>query len=87
MRFPDRPFSHCLRALVVLGRGSVAEKVVADAIILPLARSALTQGRVDGTGGRGSFAGLKEGLSFALSLSHTHILYIYNFLSFFTHIP
>ena len=61
--FPVRSFCHCLRALVVLRRGGTAERVVADSIVLPLARTALSQGRVDGTGGRGSFAGLKESLN------------------------
>jgi len=60
--FPERPFAHCLRALICLNRGDVVEKVVADSVVLPLARSSLTQGRVDGTGGRGSFAGLRQSL-------------------------
>ena len=35
--------------------------------MLPLARSVLTQGRVDSTGGRGSFSGLKDALNSILS--------------------
>jgi hypothetical protein len=35
--------------------------------VLPLARSVLTQGRVDSTGGRGSFSGLKDALNSILS--------------------
>ena len=65
--FPERSFSHCLRALVMLGRGGTAERVVAETIVLPLARNMLTQGRVDGTGGRGSFSGLRESLDNVLS--------------------
>jgi hypothetical protein len=60
--FPVRAFAHCLRAVVALSRGDIAEEAVADTITRPLAKSLLTQGRVDGTGGRGSYAGLQEAL-------------------------
>jgi len=36
--FPDIPFCHCLRALLGLDRSEVAERVVADTVVLPLAR-------------------------------------------------
>ena len=49
-----RLLKHCLRALLVLGRMDVAESIIA-ANILPHARSTLTQGRIDGAHGRGSF--------------------------------
>ena len=60
--FPSRAFSHCLRALVALSRGHVAEEVVAETVTCPLAKPLLTQGRVDGNGGRGSYLGLKSAL-------------------------
>ena len=60
--FPSRAFSHCLRALVALSRGEVAEEVVAETVTRPLAKPLFTQGRVDDTGGRGSYLGLKSAL-------------------------
>jgi hypothetical protein len=60
--FPSRAFSHCLRALVALSKGQVAEEVVAETVTCPLAKPLLTQGRVDGNGGRGSYLGLKSAL-------------------------
>lgn len=60
--FPSRAFAHCLRALVALSRGEVAEEVVADTVTRPLAKPFLTQGRVDDTGGRGSYLGLQSAL-------------------------
>lgn len=74
IEFPERPYSHCLRALISLNRGDIAEKVVADAIVLPLAKTVLTQGRVDGTGGRGSFAGLRQSLDIILSDLRTYMI-------------
>ena len=60
--FPSRAFSHCLRALVALSKGDVAEEVVAETVTCPLAKILLTQGRVDGVGGRGSYLGLQSAL-------------------------
>lgn len=60
--FPAEGFLHCLRACVALGHGAVAEAAVADTITRPLVRAQLTQGRVDGAGGRGSFGGLHDAL-------------------------
>lgn len=60
--FPSRAFAHCLRALVALSRGEVAEEVVAETVTRPLAKQLLTQGKVDGSGGRGSYAGLQPAL-------------------------
>ena len=60
--FPSRAFAHCLRALVALSRGEVAEEVVAETVTKPLAKPLLTQGRVDDTGGRGSYLGLQSAL-------------------------
>jgi hypothetical protein len=48
--------------LVTLDKGDIAEKAVAETAVLPVVKSCLTQGRVDGTGGRGSFSGLKDAL-------------------------
>jgi len=56
----SRSFAHCVRALICLGRGATAEKLLADSIITPFISSLLTQGRVDGKGGRGSYSGLEE---------------------------
>ena len=42
--FPSRAFAHCLRALVALSRGEVAEEVVAETVTKPLAKPLLTQG-------------------------------------------
>jgi hypothetical protein len=60
--FPSRAFAHCLRALVALSRREVAEEVVAETVTKPLAKTLLTQGRVDGNGGRGSYLGLQTAL-------------------------
>lgn len=60
--FPSRAFSHCLRALVALSRGEVAEEVVAEIVTRPVAKPLFTQGRVDDTGGRGSYFGLQSAL-------------------------
>jgi hypothetical protein len=60
--FPSRAFAHCLRALVALSRGEVAEEVVAETVTRPLAKQLLTQGKVDGSGGRGSYVGLQPAL-------------------------
>ena len=60
--FPSRAFAHCLRALVALSRGEVAEEVVAETVTRPLSKPLLTQGRVDDTGGRGSYLGLRSAL-------------------------
>lgn len=60
--FPSRAFSHCLRALTALSRGEIAEEVVAETVTAPLAKPLLTQGKVDGNGGRGSYLGLQPAL-------------------------
>ncbi len=52
--------------MIAVGKGSVISEVFADTVTFPLCRSSLTQGRVDGTGGRGSFAGLSESLEHIL---------------------
>lgn len=60
--FPSTAFKHCVRALIVLKRTDILESVFDQIIVNPMIKSLLTQGRVDGTGGRGSFAGLEETL-------------------------
>jgi hypothetical protein len=60
--FPTRSFTHCLRALLALSRGDIAESVVANSVVLPFIKSTLTQGRVDGSSGRGSYSCLSKGL-------------------------
>lgn len=60
--FPRLAFLHCIRALLVLDRGDIAETAVADSIVRPIIRSYLTQGRLDGSAGRGSFGGLLDTL-------------------------
>ena len=56
-----RLLQHCLCALQVMGRLDIAQAAVAECV-LPYAKGTLTQGRVDGGGGRGSFGGLKAAL-------------------------
>jgi len=58
--FSNRAFTHCIRALILLSRGDVAEEVVATTVVEPYIKSTITHGRADGSGGRGSYAGLKE---------------------------
>jgi hypothetical protein len=48
--FPTRAFAHCLRALASLERGDVAEAALVETVTVPLAKSLITQGKVDGTG-------------------------------------
>ena len=61
-----RLLQHCVCALQVVGRLDIAEAAVAECV-LPHAKATLTQGRVDGAGGRGSFAGLEAALLAVLS--------------------
>ncbi len=60
--FPTRSATHLLRALLALGRADVAEECIVNTLVMTHAKSVLTQGRVDGAGGRGSFAALKQTL-------------------------
>lgn len=60
--FPARAFSHCLRALIALSHSHVAEEVIAETVTLPLAKSLLTQGKIDGSGGKGSYMGIQAAL-------------------------
>jgi hypothetical protein len=62
----NRCIVHCLRALVVLGKGEVAETVVAQTLQSHI-DAVLTVGRLDGNGGRGTYSGLKETLCGLLS--------------------
>jgi hypothetical protein len=57
----SRVIVHCLRALEAIGKSDVAQAAV-QAAVLPLARAQLSQGRVGGATGRGSFSGLSESL-------------------------
>lgn len=61
-----RLLKHCLCALQVMERLDIAEAAVAECV-LPHAKATLTQGRVDGGGGRGSFGGLEAALLTVLS--------------------
>ena len=61
-QFSHRSFMHLVRALVSLKKGEVCEQIVAERIVHPLLRTTLTQGRVDGQGGRNSFSGLPSAL-------------------------
>lgn len=58
--FSNRAFTHCIRALILLSRGDVAEEVVATTVVEPYIKSTITHGRADGSGGRGSYSGLNE---------------------------
>ena len=64
-RGKKRLLQHCLCALQVMGRLDIAEAAVAESV-LPHAKATLTQGRVDGAGGRGSLAGLEQALGAVL---------------------
>ena len=57
----QRVLMHCLRALRAIDRTDVAQAAV-QAAVVPLARAQLSQGRVGGALGRGSFSGLSESL-------------------------
>ena len=58
--FSKSRFSHYTRSLMTLGRPEVLEEAFVVAVVTPMATSALTQGKVDGTGGRNSFSNLQE---------------------------
>lgn len=55
-----RSFTHCLRALLVLKKGIVVEEVFRNTIVVPLTSKLLTTGKIDGTGGRGTFSELSS---------------------------
>lgn len=57
----------------MLDRCDVAEDILASEIITPFIRSHLTQGRVDGSGGRGSYAGLNEAFHEIVSNLQTNL--------------
>jgi len=57
-----RALGHLLRGMVAVGHAEDAEKLVAEALVTPLIRSHITQGKVDGTEGRGSYSGLGDAL-------------------------
>lgn len=42
--FPRRAFGHCMRALLVLRRGPLAEEALVEAVTAPLAKATLTAG-------------------------------------------
>jgi len=49
---------HCMRGLVLLGRGDQVESIFARIAIMPLIRSKVSMGRLDEGGSRGECAGL-----------------------------
>lgn len=55
-----KPFIHLVRSLIIINQSTVVEEAVQQSIVLPLLKVLLTQGRIDGTGGRGSYAGLSN---------------------------
>lgn len=59
---PLRCYAHCLRALLYLHQGEVAEAALRAAVIEPYLRNAFSVGKVDGKKGRGTFSGLDSAL-------------------------
>ncbi len=78
LTFPVRQFTHCLRALVVLGKGDILESIIADLLVVPHVKSTLTQGRIDGSSGRGTFAGLTEALENVLKVLKSLLLSVFS---------
>lgn len=78
LTFPVRQYTHCLRAMVVLGKGDILEGIIADLLVVPYVKSTLTQGRIDGSSGRGSFAGLTEALENILKVLKSLLLSVFN---------
>jgi hypothetical protein len=68
-----RSLGHLLRALVAVGSGSVMEDLVAETVTLPALKNILTQGRVDGSKGRGSYSGLKDCLTQIVNTGCVHL--------------
>jgi hypothetical protein len=60
--FSQRSLVHLLRAAVHLDRGELCEGIVAEKVVIPMIRTHLIQGRVDGDGGRGSYSGIAAAL-------------------------
>lgn len=58
----QRQIAHCLRALITLRQGHEAEKVLRSTVIDPFIKPLLTQGKIDGERGRGSYSGLHGSL-------------------------
>ena len=73
--FPSQGFIHCVRALLILQKHEIIEQIIAESVVVPLIKTVMTQGRVDGTGGRGSYAGLQSCFQEVLSELKT-ILFI-----------
>lgn len=59
----QRQLAHCLRTLITLRQGQQAEAVLRTAVIEPFIKPLLTQGKIDGELGRGSYSGLDSSLS------------------------
>ncbi len=78
LTFPVRQYTHCLRALIVLGKGDIIENIIAELLVVPHIKSALTQGRIDGSSGRGTFAGLTEALENVLKVIRSLLLSVFN---------
>lgn len=69
-----RGFAHCLRALVAIGKGNVAEEVLAQQVLGPQLKTLLSAGKVDGEGGKGFFSGLRTALQGVLHFISSHQL-------------
>eukprot|EP01038_Epipyxis_sp_PR26KG_P007667 gene7667-10431_t len=65
--------SYCIRALMKVHRGEIAEETFSHLIVEPLIKNNLIPGKVDGKGGRGSYSGLAESLG--LILTHLKSFY------------
>lgn len=58
-----RCYGHCLRAVLSLGRGDIAEGALRTAVVEPYVKNALSVGKVDGKLGRGTYSGLESALT------------------------
>jgi hypothetical protein len=68
-----RSLGHLLRGLVAMDSGAVMEDLLAELFVLPALKTVLTQGRVDGKSGRGSYSGLQECLSLIVRTTSEHV--------------
>lgn len=69
----NRGLAHCLRALLCIGQGTAAEGILAHQLT-PQVRSLLSQGKVDGKEGKGSYSGFKDALQSVLQYLSSHSL-------------
>lgn len=69
-----RCYGHCLRAVLSLGRGDIAEGALRTAVVEPYVKNALSVGKVDGKLGRGTYSGLESALNDMIAWLETSYL-------------